>query len=144
MVPIKPRLINQKSGGSSRVHGRVGAVSSIYKVFAIFHACLVSVDSLPAFPVPRMQGPLLQCNSEVDAMESNGQDIPTDPEKVPQSVKIGIFHEEHPLDTTDEFNNLMQACRRGDLKTSQELISGGVNLNGRDKYDYTPLIIVRA
>jgi ankyrin repeat protein len=34
------------------------------------------------------------------------------------------------------------ACRHGDLKRCQELISQGVNINGKDRFDYTPLIIV--
>lgn len=57
-------------------------------------------------------------------------------------VRSGVLREETPLDTSDEFNELLQACRRGDLKRTQELISEGVNLNGKDKFDYTPLIIV--
>ncbi|KAJ1335639.1 ankyrin repeat and BTB/POZ domain-containing protein 1 [Microdochium nivale] len=56
-------------------------------------------------------------------------------------VRSGVLREETPLDTSDEFNELLQACRRGDLKRTQELISEGVNLNGKDKFDYTPLII---
>jgi ankyrin repeat protein len=36
------------------------------------------------------------------------------------------------------------ACRRGDLRRCQELISEGVNINGKDRFDYTPLIIVCA
>ncbi|KAI0105661.1 BTB/POZ domain-containing protein [Nemania sp. FL0031] len=45
------------------------------------------------------------------------------------------------LDESPEFNELIEACRRGDLKRTQELISGGVNPNGKDKFDYTPLIL---
>ncbi|KAI0805145.1 BTB/POZ domain-containing protein [Xylaria sp. FL0064] len=45
------------------------------------------------------------------------------------------------LDTSDDFNQLLEACRKGDLKRTQELISAGVNLNGMDKFDYTPLIL---
>lgn len=58
-------------------------------------------------------------------------------------VRSGVLREENPLDTSDDFNELLQACRRGDLKRVQELISEGVNLNGKDRFDYTPLIIVR-
>lgn len=58
-------------------------------------------------------------------------------------VRSGVLREENPLDTSDDFNELLQACRRGDLRRTQELISEGVNLNGKDKFDYTPLIIVR-
>jgi ankyrin repeat protein len=57
-------------------------------------------------------------------------------------VQSGLLRDENPLDSSEEFNELLEACRRGDMKRSQELISGGVNLNGKDKFDYTPLIIV--
>ncbi|KAI0487236.1 BTB/POZ domain-containing protein [Xylaria cf. heliscus] len=56
-------------------------------------------------------------------------------------VQSGVLREENPLDSSEEFNDLLEACRRGDLKRTQELISAGVNLNGKDKFDYTPLII---
>ncbi|KAH7037576.1 uncharacterized protein B0I36DRAFT_283263 [Microdochium trichocladiopsis] len=56
-------------------------------------------------------------------------------------VRSGVLREENPLDTSEGFNELLQACRRGDLRRVQELISEGVNLNGKDKFDYTPLII---
>ncbi|KKA26428.1 hypothetical protein TD95_000117 [Thielaviopsis punctulata] len=46
-----------------------------------------------------------------------------------------------PLDNSPEFESLLEACRRGDLKTCHELIISGVNINGRDRYDYTPLIL---
>ncbi|KAI1077869.1 hypothetical protein F5B20DRAFT_550612 [Whalleya microplaca] len=56
-------------------------------------------------------------------------------------VKSGVLREENPLDLSSEFNELLEACRRGDLKRTQELISAGVNLNGKDSFDYTPLIV---
>ncbi|KAI1433561.1 BTB/POZ domain-containing protein [Xylaria sp. CBS 124048] len=56
-------------------------------------------------------------------------------------VQRGVLRDENPLDSSEEFNGLLEACRRGDLKRSQELILAGVNLNGKDKFDYTPLII---
>lgn len=59
-----------------------------------------------------------------------------------QMIQNGLLRDENPLDLSDEFNQLIEAARRGDLKTSQELISAGVNINGRDRFDYTPLIIV--
>ncbi|KAF2669266.1 hypothetical protein BT63DRAFT_425003 [Microthyrium microscopicum] len=34
-----------------------------------------------------------------------------------------------------------QACRRGDLKTVHEKIAEGININSRDIFDYTPLIL---
>ncbi|KAI2619575.1 hypothetical protein GGR54DRAFT_602616 [Hypoxylon sp. NC1633] len=56
-------------------------------------------------------------------------------------VRSGVLRDENPLDLSKEFNELLEACRRGDLKRTQELISGGVNINGKDKFDYTPLIV---
>ncbi|KAI1114076.1 BTB/POZ domain-containing protein [Nemania sp. NC0429] len=56
-------------------------------------------------------------------------------------VQSGVLRDENPLDSSEEFNELLEACRRGDLRRTQELISAGVNLNGKDKFDYTPLII---
>ncbi|KAG6008430.1 hypothetical protein E4U21_004452 [Claviceps maximensis] len=47
----------------------------------------------------------------------------------------------HPLDQSDEFKSFLLACRLGDLPKCQECISQGVNINGRDDFDYTPLII---
>lgn len=56
-------------------------------------------------------------------------------------VRSGVLRDENPLDLSKEFNELLEACRRGDLKRTQELISAGVNINGKDKFDYTPLIV---
>ncbi|KAJ8129474.1 hypothetical protein O1611_g4155 [Lasiodiplodia mahajangana] len=56
-------------------------------------------------------------------------------------VESGVLRDENPLDLSKKFNELLEACRRGDLKRTQELISAGVNLNGKDKFDYTPLIL---
>lgn len=57
-------------------------------------------------------------------------------------IQSGVLRDENPLDTTSDFTKFLEACRRGDLKTCQELISTGVNINGKDSYDYTPLIVV--
>lgn len=57
-------------------------------------------------------------------------------------VKSGVLRDENPLDNSAEFNELLAACRHGDLRRTQELISAGVNINGKDNFDYTPLIIV--
>jgi ankyrin repeat and BTB/POZ domain-containing protein 1 len=59
-----------------------------------------------------------------------------------QLVKSGVLRDDNPLDDSDEFKDLLAACRRGDLKRTQELVSLGVNINGKDEFDYTPLIIV--
>jgi ankyrin repeat and BTB/POZ domain-containing protein 1 len=49
---------------------------------------------------------------------------------------------EHPLDLSEQFDAFCMACRRGDLKACQEFISAGVNINGKDRFDYTPLVLV--
>ena len=60
-----------------------------------------------------------------------------------QQISSGQLKEDNPLDTSDDFRIFCEACRRGDLKVCQEQISAGVNINARDRYDYTPLILVR-
>lgn len=60
-----------------------------------------------------------------------------------QMIKSGVIRDENPLDTSVEFNSFIEACRRGSLKRCQELIDAGVNINGKDRFDYTPLIVVR-
>lgn len=57
-------------------------------------------------------------------------------------IERGILRDENPLDQSDDFYKFLTACRKGDLRTCQELISNGVNINGKDHFDYTPLIIV--
>ena len=57
-------------------------------------------------------------------------------------IEEGILKEDNPLDVTDNFRKLCEACRRGDLKVCQEMIREGVNINARDPFDYTPLILV--
>jgi len=59
-----------------------------------------------------------------------------------QLIRSGILRDENPLDVSDQFNKFLHACRLGDLKSCQEYISAGVNINGKDEFDYTPLIIV--
>ncbi|CAK7225835.1 hypothetical protein SBRCBS47491_006024 [Sporothrix bragantina] len=56
-------------------------------------------------------------------------------------INSGVLREENPLDLTEDFGKFLEACRRGDLKTCQNYISGGVNINGKDEFDYTPLIV---
>jgi ankyrin repeat/BTB/POZ domain-containing protein 1 len=46
------------------------------------------------------------------------------------------------LDVSEEFRKLCESCRIGDLKGCQEAITTGVNINARDLFDYTPLILV--
>jgi ankyrin repeat/BTB/POZ domain-containing protein 1 len=59
-----------------------------------------------------------------------------------QQISSGRLKEDNPLDDSPQFQQLCQACRRGDLGLCHELIQQGVNVNGRDVFDYTPLILV--
>ncbi|OJJ38219.1 hypothetical protein ASPWEDRAFT_35828 [Aspergillus wentii DTO 134E9] len=56
-------------------------------------------------------------------------------------IKEGTIKDDNPLDLSEPFRELCAACRTGDLKVCQEKISEGVNVNARDPYDYTPLIL---
>lgn len=57
-------------------------------------------------------------------------------------IENGILKEDNPLDSSENFRRLCEACRRGDLKVCQEMITEGVNINAKDLFDYTPLILV--
>lgn len=57
-------------------------------------------------------------------------------------IKEGTIKDDNPLDLSEPFRDLCNACRKGDLKVCQEKITEGVNVNARDPYDYTPLILV--
>jgi ankyrin repeat/BTB/POZ domain-containing protein 1 len=59
-----------------------------------------------------------------------------------QLIQDGVLRDESPLDASPEFQKLCNACRIGDLKGCQEAIATGVNINARDHFDYTPLILV--
>ena len=56
-------------------------------------------------------------------------------------IEEGVLKEDNPLDLSESFRILCEACRRGDLKVCQEQIQEGVNINAKDQYDYTPLIL---
>ncbi|RMJ22842.1 BTB POZ domain-containing protein [Aspergillus sp. HF37] len=56
-------------------------------------------------------------------------------------IKEGTIKDDNPLDLSEPFCDLCFACRKGDLKVCQEKITEGVNINARDPYDYTPLIL---
>ncbi|KAI2726958.1 hypothetical protein CBS147354_3676 [Penicillium roqueforti] len=56
-------------------------------------------------------------------------------------IKEGTIKDDNPLDLSAPFCELCSACRQGDLKVCQEKITEGVNVNARDPYDYTPLIL---
>lgn len=57
-------------------------------------------------------------------------------------IRDGVLKDDSPLDVSEEFRKLCEACRRGDLKGCQEMIATGVQINARDQFDYTPLILV--
>lgn len=57
-------------------------------------------------------------------------------------IENSWFEEDSPLDLSEGFSKLCLACRTGDLKSCQELITDGVNINAHDQFDYTPLILV--
>ncbi|KAK5941787.1 hypothetical protein PMZ80_005738 [Knufia obscura] len=56
-------------------------------------------------------------------------------------IEEGVLKEDNPLDVSENFRKLCEASRRGDLKVCQEMIQEGVNINAKDTYDYTPLIL---
>ncbi|TVY27540.1 BTB/POZ domain-containing protein [Lachnellula hyalina] len=56
-------------------------------------------------------------------------------------IRDGVLRDDSPLDVSPEFSRLCDACRVGDLKGCQEAIASGVNINARDSFDYTPLIL---
>ncbi|TVY52966.1 BTB/POZ domain-containing protein 3 [Lachnellula cervina] len=56
-------------------------------------------------------------------------------------IRDGVLRDDSPLDDSPEFSRLCDACRVGDLKGCQEAIASGVNINARDLFDYTPLIL---
>ncbi|KAJ5640780.1 hypothetical protein N7528_000405 [Penicillium herquei] len=56
-------------------------------------------------------------------------------------IQEGTIKDDNPLDLSEPFRELCSACRQGDLKVCQEKITEGVNVNARDPYDYTPLIL---
>lgn len=60
-----------------------------------------------------------------------------------KEISSGRLKDENPLDTSPEFRKFCEACRRGHLRVCQEQIgTGKININARDEYDYTPLILV--
>lgn len=58
-----------------------------------------------------------------------------------KEIAAGRLKEDNPLDYSEGFRVLCEACRRGDLKVCQEQIQTGININARDRFDYTPLIL---
>jgi ankyrin repeat/BTB/POZ domain-containing protein 1 len=58
-----------------------------------------------------------------------------------RDIQAGRLKDENPLDKSHDFHLICEAARRGDLRLAQEQITKGVNINARDEYDYTPLIL---
>ncbi|KAI9056044.1 hypothetical protein LZ554_000975 [Drepanopeziza brunnea f. sp. 'monogermtubi'] len=58
-----------------------------------------------------------------------------------QLIQDGVLKDDSPLDVSVDFQKLCNACRIGDLKGCQEAVASGVNINARDVFDYTPLIL---
>ena len=56
-------------------------------------------------------------------------------------IQKGKLKEDNPLDFSESFRRLCDACRKNDLKACQEAITSGANINARDEFDYTPLIL---
>ena len=56
-------------------------------------------------------------------------------------IEEGVIKEDFPFDISDNFKRLCEATRNGDLKICQEMIQEGVNINAKDEFDYTPLIL---
>lgn len=59
-----------------------------------------------------------------------------------EDIRAGRLKEDNPLEWGEDFRQLCEAARRGDLKVCQEKIQQGININARDPFDYTPLILV--
>lgn len=57
-------------------------------------------------------------------------------------IESGRLKDSNPLDVSESFDKLCEACRRGDIKICQEAITEGVNINACDQFDYSPLILV--
>ena len=57
-------------------------------------------------------------------------------------IQDGKLKQDFSLDLSLRFSKLCEACRHGDLKLCQETITEGANINARDIFDYTPLILV--
>ncbi|KAI4153739.1 MAG: hypothetical protein LQ340_002128 [Diploschistes diacapsis] len=56
-------------------------------------------------------------------------------------IQNGKLKDDNPLDLSESFRRLCDGCRRNDLKACQEAITSGANINARDEFDYTPLIL---
>ena len=73
---------------------------------------------------------------------SQKADIEASLQQEQKMILEGKLKEDNPLDLSETFRKLCEACRRGDLKLCQEMLTEGANINARDPFDYTPLILV--
>lgn len=85
---------------------------------------------------------LLQCSAVMDILRKHQLEVSLHEEQM--LIENGRLKEDSPLDLSESFEKLCEACRKGDLKSCQELLTEGVNINARDQFDYTPLILVTA
>jgi ankyrin repeat/BTB/POZ domain-containing protein 1 len=60
-----------------------------------------------------------------------------------REIAEGRLRDYNPLDTSWNFQELCEARRRGDVKVCQELVTQGVNINAVDRFDNSPLGLVR-
>ncbi|KAH7116925.1 hypothetical protein B0J11DRAFT_494453 [Dendryphion nanum] len=58
-----------------------------------------------------------------------------------RAILSGKIKDDSPLDLSDNFRMFCEGCRRGDLSVVQSMISKGINVNAKDQFDYTPLIL---
>ncbi|KAL7270604.1 hypothetical protein RUND412_006687 [Rhizina undulata] len=62
--------------------------------------------------------------------------------ELPGTKNTADIASRNPLDESENFKLLCEACRRGDVKTVQSLIEcKGVNVNAVDRFDYPPLTL---
>ncbi|KAK1060500.1 hypothetical protein LTR74_011846 [Friedmanniomyces endolithicus] len=57
------------------------------------------------------------------------------------AVSSGRLKDENPLDTSADFRHFSEACRRGDLRLCQELISKGINPSLCGHYEVAQLLL---
>lgn len=108
-----------------------------------FDAVLFVTPACFSFPTPLHAVPRSATHAMADNTTLRKHQIEVALAMENQAISSGQLKEDNPLDLSDEFRVFCEACRRGDLKVCQEMIStGGVNINSRDKFDYTPLILV--
>lgn len=56
-----------------------------------------------------------------------------------QLIKDGKLKDENPLEDSAAFIALCNACRKGDARGVMAELNRGVNVNGRDNFDSSPL-----